>query len=35
MNGKLEVESSQQSGVSAYLEFEIADLKKERTAVYE
>lgn len=33
MNGKLEVESSQQSGVSAYLEFEIADLKKERTAV--
>lgn len=35
MNGKMEVESSQQSGVSAYLEFEIADLKKERTAVYE
>lgn len=35
MNGKLEVETSQQSGVSAYLEFEIADLKKERTAVYE
>jgi signal transduction histidine kinase len=32
MNGKLEVESSQQSGVSAYLEFEIADLKKESTA---
>jgi signal transduction histidine kinase len=31
MNGKLEVESSQQSGVSAYLEFEIADLKKENT----
>jgi len=29
MNGKMEVESSQQSGVSAYLEFEIADLKKE------
>ena len=35
MNGKLEMESSQQSGVSAYLEFEIAELKKERTAVYE
>jgi signal transduction histidine kinase len=35
MNGKLEVESSQQSGVSAYLEFEIAELKKERTVVYE
>ncbi|HTM93463.1 MAG TPA: ATP-binding protein [Flavisolibacter sp.] len=35
MNGKMEVESSQQSGVSAYLEFEITDLKKERTAVYE
>jgi signal transduction histidine kinase len=35
MNGKMEVESSQQSGVSAYLEFEIADLKKERTVVYE
>ena len=31
MNGKMEVESSQQSGVSAYLEFEIADLKKEST----
>lgn len=29
MNGKLEVEASEQSGVSAYLEFEIADLKKE------
>ena len=29
MNGKLEVESSGQSGVSAYLEFEIPDLKKE------
>lgn len=28
MNGKMEVDSSQQSGVSAYLEFEIADLKK-------
>ena len=35
MNGKLEMESSQQSGVSAYLEFEIAELKKERVAVYE
>jgi signal transduction histidine kinase len=35
MNGKLEVESLQQSGVSAYLEFEIADLQKERSAVYE
>lgn len=35
MNGKLEMESSQQSGVSAYLEFEIAELKKERAAVYE
>jgi signal transduction histidine kinase len=35
MNGKLEVESSDQSGVNAYLEFEIADLKKERTTVYE
>jgi len=28
MNGKLEVETSERSGVSAYLEFEIADLKK-------
>ncbi|HWI90252.1 MAG TPA: ATP-binding protein [Flavisolibacter sp.] len=35
MNGKLEMESSQQSGVSAYLEFEIAELKQGRTAVYE
>lgn len=34
MNGKLEVESSQQSGVSAYLEFEIAELKKQATAAY-
>lgn len=34
MNGKIEMESSQQSGVSAYLEFEIAELKKEE-AVYE
>jgi len=29
MNGKLEIESSEQSGVSAWLEFEIASLKKE------
>ena len=29
MNGKLEIESSEQSGVSAYLEFEISALKKE------
>ena len=29
MNGKLEMEATEQSGVSAYLEFEIADLKKE------
>jgi len=35
MNGKMEMESSEQSGVNAYLEFEIADLKKERTVVYE
>jgi signal transduction histidine kinase len=29
MNGKLEIESSEQSGVNAYLEFDIAELKKE------
>jgi signal transduction histidine kinase len=35
MNGKLEVESSEQRGVSAYLEFELAGLKKEAAVVYE
>ena len=29
LNGKLEIESSEKSGVSAYLEFDIAELKKQ------
>ena len=32
MNGKMEMQASAKTGVSAYLEFEIADLKKEMTA---
>lgn len=37
MNGKLEVGSSEKTGVSAYLEFEIRELKKEErlTEMYE
>jgi len=35
MNGKMELEASEQSGVCAYLEFDIAELKKELTPLYE
>ncbi|GAA4746009.1 tetratricopeptide repeat-containing sensor histidine kinase [Flavisolibacter ginsenosidimutans] len=35
MNGKLEVEASEQSGVSAYLEFDVAELKKEILTVHD
>lgn len=35
MNGKIEMQASAQSGVSAYLEFEVSELKKEISTVYE
>lgn len=35
MNGKMDLQTAEQSGVSAYLEFDIADRKKELAALYD